>query len=393
MTDATDPGRTGGKLTPPRGYTAEDVEQRRAWLAQRTGAAMPPFQLDPPERLQGLNENQIGYVGLPLSIAGPLRLDGQYARGEFYIPLCTLEGTLALSMTRGLLATYMSGGIQTRHIKQELSRCPIFTFDDPADASRFPAWINQEQGAVRAAAEATTRHGKLLRIDPHPIHNRVILDLVYDTAEAAGQNMVTLASEAACQFIQRSYAAQRPFHYLIESNFSGDKNPAYRTLLSGRGHHVIAHGRIRGSVLKRLLRTTAAEMAACFTDLHIGSQLAGVLGLNLHLSNTLAAIYLATGQDVACVAENAVGVCHGEQDGEDLVASLSLPSLTVGTVGGATRLHQQRANLQLLGCEGPGSSRKLAEIICGAAFGLELSLAGAIVSHEFAEAHALFGRA
>jgi hydroxymethylglutaryl-CoA reductase (NADPH) len=381
-----------GKLTPPRGYSQEDLERRRQWLTHRTGHTLPPFALDEPEQLQGLNENQVGYVPIPLSVAGPLRLHGRYAQGEFYVPLCTLEGTLALSMTRGLLATYMSGGIHTRHIKQELSRSPVFDFDDHADAGRFLDWAAANLPAIRVAAEGTTRHGKLLRIEPHPIHDRVILDFVYHTAEAAGQNMVTLATEAACQLIQREFRAERPFHYLIESNFSGDKNPAFRTLLHGRGHHVIAHCRIRGSVLRRLLRTTAAEMAACFTDLHIGSQLAGVLGLNLHLSNTLAAIYLATGQDVACVAENAIGICHGEQDGEDLVASLSLPSLTVGTVGGATRLHQQRANLELLGCQGPDSSRKLAEIICGAAFGLELSLAGAIVSHEFADAHATFGR-
>lgn len=389
MSDSTS---GSGKLTPPRGYTAADVERRREWLEQRAGAAVPPFQLDDPEQLQGLCENQIGYIGIPLSVAGPLRIQGTYARGEYYVPLCTLEGTLALSMTRGLLATYMSGGVQVRHVKQELSRCPIFDFDDHADAGRFLDWVDQHIDEIRAAAEGTTRHGKLLRIERHPIHNRVILDCVYHTAEAAGQNMVTLATEAACQFIMRSFQGERPFHYLIESNFSADKNPAYRSLLHGRGHHVIASCRIRGSVLKRVLRASAAEMAACFTDLHIGSQLAGVLGLNLHLSNTLAAIYLATGQDVACVAENAVGLCHAEQDGEDLVGSLSLPSLTVGTVGGATRLHQQRANLELLSCTGPDSSRKLAEIICAAAFGLELSLAGAIVSHEFADAHAMFGR-
>lgn len=387
-----EPAPTGGKLTPPRGYTPDDIERRRQWLAQRTAAAVPPFRLDEPEQLQGLCENQIGYIGIPLSIAGPLRIHGRHAQGEFYIPLCTLEGTLALSMTRGLLVTYMSGGIHVRHIKQELSRCPIFTFEDHGDAARFLVWVDEHTPAIRAAAEATTRHGKLLRIDHHPIHNRVILDCVYHTAEAAGQNMVTLATEAACQFIMDSFRAERPFHYLIESNFSADKNPAYRSLLNGRGHHVIATCRIRGSVLKRLLRVNAAELAACFTDLHIGSQLGGVLGLNLHLANTLAAIYLATGQDVACVAENSVGLCHGEQDGDDFVGSLSLPSLTVGTVGGATRLHQQRANLELLGCTGPDSSKKLAEIICGAAFGLELSLAGAIVSHEFADAHAMFGR-
>ena len=144
--------------------------------------------------------------------------------------------------------------------------------------------------------------------------------------------------------------------------------------------------------MKRVLRTTAHELAAAFNDINIGSQLAGVFGLNMHTANALAAIYLATGQDVACVAENAVGICLGEMQGDDLLASLSMPSITVGTVGGATRLHQQSANLELLGCTGENSSKKLAEIICAAAFSLELSLAGAIVSHEFADAHARFGR-
>lgn len=381
-----------GKLTPPRGYTQADVEQRRRWLAARCGVELPDFALDPPEELQGLVENQVGAVGIPLCIAGPLLLKGHHADGTFHVPLCTLEGTLSLSMTRGMLATYSSGGIVTRHIKQEVSRSPVFIFDDVADADRLRAWIGENEPLLRRAAEATTRHGKLLRVEPYPIHNRVILNFVYSTGEAAGQNMVTLATAAACRAIVEAFPAAQPPRYLVESNFSGDKNAAYRMLLHGRGHHVIATARIRGTVLKRLLRTTPAEMARCFVDINAGSQLAGVVGLNMHVANALAAIYLATGQDVACVAENACGICHGEQDGEDFVASLSMPSITVGTVGGATRLHQQRANLKLLGCEGPDSAKKLAEIICGAAFALELSLAGAIVSNEFAEAHATFGR-
>lgn len=381
-----------GKLTPPRGYSPADLEQRRAWLAGRCGVELPPFALDEPEQLRGLVENQIGSVGIPLSIAGPLLLNGHFAQGLFYVPLCTLEGTLSLSMTRGMLATYSSGGITTRHIKQEVSRSPVFIFDVVADADRFRSWIAEHEPLLRTAAEATTRHGKLLRIECYPIHNRVILNFVYSTGDAAGQNMVTLATAAACRAIVESFPAEPKPRYLIESNFSGDKNPAYRMLLHGRGHHVIATARIKGAVLKRLLRTTPAEMARCFVDINAGSQLAGVVGLNMHVANALAAVYLATGQDVACVAENACGICHGEQDGDDFVASLSMPSLTVGTVGGATRLHQQSANLKLLGCTGPDSAKRLAEVVCGAAFALELSLAGAIVSNEFAEAHATFGR-
>lgn len=385
-------GSNGGKLTPPRGYTPEAVAQRRQWLAEKSGFELPEFRLDSPQDLQGLVENQVGYVGLPLAVAGPLRINGCYARGDFHVPLCTLEGTLSLSMTRGMFATYLSRGIRTKHVKQELSRAPIFIFDDHGDAWRFLDWLDGQEAAIRAVAEATTRHGKLLRIDRYPIHNRVILDFVYSTGEAAGQNMVTLATHAACQHIEQNFTGERGYRYRIESNFAGDKNPTHRTLLHGRGHHVVASCLIRGTAVKRVLHTTAAELAAAFNDINIGSQLAGVIGLNMHTANALAAIYLATGQDVACVAENAVGICLGETQGDDLLASLSMPSITVGTVGGATRLHQQQANLELLGCTGENSSKKLAEIICAAAFSLELSLAGAIVSNEFAEAHARFGR-
>ena len=381
-----------GKLTPPRGYTEDDVLQRRQWLAEKSGYELPDFELDSPEQLQGLIENQVGYVGLPLGIAGPLRLNGRYARGVFQVPLCTVEGSLSLSMTRGMFATYLSGGIRTQYIKQELSRSPVFIFEDHADGYRFLDWLDEHVPEIRAVAESTTRHGKLLRIDKYPIHNRVILDFVYTTAEAAGQNMVTLATHAACEHIQNRFSGERDHRYLIESNFAGDKNPSQRNLLHGRGHHVIASCRVRSSAVRRVLRTTVDHMASCFNDINIGSQQAGVSGLNLHVANALAAIYLATGQDVACVAENSVGICFGEKQGDDLLASLSMPSITVGTVGGATRLHQQRANLELLGCTGENSSRKLAEIICAAGLALELSLAGAIVSNEFADAHAQFGR-
>ena len=141
------------------------------------------------------------------------------------------------------------------------------------------------------------------------------------------------------------------------------------------------------------MRVTADQLIEALTDKHLGSQMAGMLGMNLHTANALAALYLALGQDVACVAENAIGIATYEKRGDDLYATLSMPSVTVGTVGGATRLHAQRANLELLGCAGgENSSRKLAEIICASALALEISLAGAIVSNEFAKAHAEFGR-
>lgn len=381
------------KLTPPRGYRKEDSALRREWLAKRTGSSISSGVFDEPEKLQGLIENHVGYVGVPMSIAGPLKIAGSFAKGDFYVPLCTVEGTLSFSMTRGAYLTYLAGGITTRHFKQELSRAPVFIFENVPSAAQFIEWVSAHFSEIKAAAESTTHHGKLLRIDKYPAHNRVILDFVYNTAEAAGQNMVTLGTDKACRRILDQVRHLKPVRYLVESNFCGDKNPTHRTLLHGRGHHVIASFTVSERLLRKVLRVGVDDVVQSTTDKHLGSQLAGVLGFNLHVANALAALYLATGQDVACVAENAVGITTFERSGENLLASLSMPSITVGTVGGATRLLQQQNNLKLLGCGGgPDSSKKLAEIICAAALALEISLAGAIISNEFAAAHAKFGR-
>ena len=177
------------------------MQRRVDWLAGQTGHQLDKFALEDPASYKGLVENQIGYIGLPLSIAGPLHIDGTYAKGDFHVPLCTLEGTLSLSMTRGLYLTYQAGGITSRHIKQELSRSPVFVFETLSEAYDFLPWLEAHTDEIRAAAESTTQHGKLLSIEKHPIHNRVIMEFKYNTAEAAGQNMVTMSTDAACQYI------------------------------------------------------------------------------------------------------------------------------------------------------------------------------------------------
>ncbi len=380
------------KLTPPRGYNKERMQVRRNWLERRTGWHPPAFELDPPASLQGLVENHIGYMGLPMSIAGPLQISGSYARGEFYVPLCAVEGALSLSVTRGCFLTRVAGGIQTQHIRQELSRAPIFTFEGIKQAAAFLSWVDDHFDVLRERSQANTRYGRLLRIEKYPVQNRVILNFVYNTAEAAGQNMVTFATDHACKFICQELPGEMKTHYRLESNFCSDKNPAYRSLLQGRGHYVIASTEIEERLLRRILHVSVDEMIDSFADMYIGSQLAGVLGFNLNVSNVISAMYLSTGQDVASVGENAIAILSIEKKKGRLYATLSMPSLTVGTVGGATRLRQQKANLQLLGCQGPSSAAKLAEIICAACLALEISLGGAVVSHEFAQAHTNFGR-
>ena len=373
---------------PPGGYESKDTERRLRWVEQLTGHDLEGLPLPGPGDLRGIIENHVGYVPIPMSVAAPLIIEGDYARGEFIVPLCTLEGTLTLSMNRGLLAIAMAGGCRTVHLKQELSRSPAFSLPSITEIDPFLDWIGNHGDAILAAAESTTRYGRLLRVDPIPIQNWIVLDFVYDTGNAAGQNMVTVATEAACRYIQR----ETGFSYYLESGFNSDKKPSRRNLMCGRGHAVTVEFLLSQKVLEFLGVTPEAVLD--FQHLAMtSSQAIGMLGNNLHLSNALTALYLATGQDTACVAENAVAFSQATAEGAGLRIRMTLPSLTVGTVGGGTRLPAQRRNLDLLGCgDGLHDSRKLAEIIAACSVALELSLLAAVVSGTFSQAHEKYGR-
>jgi len=297
---------------PTGGYSQADADKRKLWLENRYPVNFKENDRPSPEDYRGLTENQVDNISLPLSVAGPLCINGTYASGEFYVPLCTLEGTLTFSMLRGLKITSYSGGIKTYHIKQELSRSPIITFRDIHDIGFFIQWLDQNYQTLKAIAESTTNYGKLIRIDKFFVQNRVILDCVYNTQEAAGQNMVTFATQAMLNYI-RAQKIPGFVNALIEANFNGDKNLSHRNFMLGRGHSVVASTLIPNKILKRFLRVDAEYLHKDFHNAYLGSLIAGT-SPNLHIANALAGIYLATGQDVACVAENSQGImsvnCH-----------------------------------------------------------------------------------
>ena len=373
----------------PNGYTSDDTKNRLKWLKDKTGIDLDTNLENVPEDLKGIIENHIGYMKIPMALAGPLQVDGGYAKGEYYVPLCTLEGTLAISMTRGMVATKRCGGIRVNHIKQELSRAPVFMFDDLKQADQFSGWIKRNFKSIKKIADSTSNYGKLLRIDRYPIQNYIILDFILDTGNAAGQNMVTLAAKVACDYIKNKTGAD----FILESGFNSDKKASARNMIMGRGHSVIAETTITNSVIRRILKADMLEMEKMQRVGPTITRLAGTEGCHLHISNALTAIYLATGQDTACVAENAIGHYQTEPIDDGVKFRLTLPTLTVGTVGGGTRLLPQKQNLKLLGCDkGKHSSKKLAEIIAASTLALEISLFSAIASDTFTKAHMTYGR-
>ena len=373
----------------PRGYLPEDSDRRLEWLKDKHNFELKDLPGNEPEELKGIIENHIGFMKIPMAIAGPAVIDGQYAKGEFPIPLCTIEGSLAASMNRGLYASSLCGGMKVKHFRQELSRSPIFIFDDLKKSIEFQGWITEHNEEIIKAAQSTTKYGKVLRIDQHAIQNYVLLDFILDTGNAAGQNMVTLATNVACEYIRKETGHK----FFLDSNLASDKKASSRNMILGRGHGVIAETHISKSVMSRVLNVDPDFVIENWTYFPIVSAMAGTLGNAIHASNALTAIYLATGQDTACVAENSVGHFTVEKVDDGITWRLTLPSMTVGTVGGGTRLNQQQQNLKLLGCDSDEhSSRKLAEIIAAAALGLEISLGSAIMSHTWTSAHMKYGR-
>jgi hydroxymethylglutaryl-CoA reductase (NADPH) len=332
-------------------------------------------------------ENLIGAVRLPVGLAGPLLVRGGSAHGHYYVPLATTEATLVASYSRGAQLITEAGGCASVVVNEGIGRAPGFAFTSLEECGRFITWALAHVAAFRRCAERTTRHGRLTDMRVTLEGNHVYLLFEFLTGDAAGQNMVTLATEAICAYIAARCPIQ-PRYAFLEANASGDKKASARSFGSVRGRKVTAEVVIPADLVGRRLRTTPQRLADYGRMGTMGAVLTGTLGAQGHFANGLAALFIATGQDAACVAEAAVGVTRLEAtDGGDLYASVTLPNLVVGTVGGGTTLPSQRACLELMGLAGTGHARALAEVAAALCLAGELSLVGALCAGSFARAH------
>lgn len=337
-------------------------------------------------------ENYIGTLRLPLGVIGPLRVNGIFAKGDYYAPLATTEAALVASYGRGARLISSVGGCTTGTLAEGVQRSPAFAFVSTTEAGLFVAWVCANFEMLKAAAEATTRHGKLVELSPHVEGDHVYLVLTYTTGDAAGQNMVTIATEAVCAAIlERSPV--KPLFWFVEANLSGDKKASHMSFLGVRGRKVTASVELPGEEIRKQLHTTPERMQDYWRMSALGGVMSGSIGVQGHYANGLAALYLATGQDAACVAESAVGVTRIElREGDKLFVSVTLPNIIVGTVGGGTGLPSQTAGLNILGLKGAGKARAFAEVCAAVCLAGELSIIGALCAHEFASAHQRLAR-
>jgi hydroxymethylglutaryl-CoA reductase (NADPH) len=374
-------------------YSKEIIGKRQEFLRSFTGSDpshMFSYSFDP-ELTAGNIENFTGVAQVPIGIAGPLKLKGEHAEGEFLIPLATTEGTLVASYNRGIKVLNLSGGVTVTVLDDRMQRAPVFIFDSAREARAFRDWVNEHLEEIRRAAEATSSVARLLDIDIFLSNKFAYLRFNYVTGDAAGQNMVGRATFGACSWMLDQLDTVRSFY--LESNLATDKKHSQINIMRTRGKRVTAEAVVPRDVLVQHMRVEPESLHYHAQVSNVGAFLSGANNNGAHSPNGITALFIATGQDVANVAESSSAILYTElTESRDLYMSLTIPSLIVATHGGGTALPTQRECLELMGCWGRGRVRKLAEIIAGVALAGEISLGAAISSLDWVSSHEKYGR-
>lgn len=377
-------------------HTHEWAERRRRFAEGFSGQTFEHLgrHTFDPGTTRGNIENFIGVAQIPIGLAGPLTVNGEHAKGEFLIPLATTEGTLVASYSRGMKVLNRSGGVTATVIGDAMQRAPVFVFDSAREAREFALWIEQNLASVREQAETTSSVAKLLYIDTFLASKFAYLRFNFSTGDAAGQNMVGRATFAACSWVlEQEWPKAHVRKFYLESNLATDKKASQVNVMKTRGKRVVAEATVPREVLVQNMRVEPEQLHYHSQVANVGAFLSGANNNGAHSPNGITAMFIATGQDVANVSESSAGIVYTEiTPDRDLYISITIPSLIVATHGGGTGLPTQRECLQLLGCTGRGSVRKLAEIVAGVVLAGEISLASAISSLDWVSSHEKYGR-
>ena len=375
-------------------YSHKIAADRRGFVTRRTGARLSnieQYAFDP-STVKGNVENFIGVAQIPIGLTGPLRVNGEHANGDFYVPIATTEGAVVSSYNRGMRLLTAVGGVKTTVVDDAMQRAPVFLFHDAREAKKFGMWVDRNMSAIRRHAETTTKYGKLLHIAQFAVGPLRYLRFNYSTGDAAGQNMAGKATYAACEWIQNNC----PGHpkYFLSGNIETDKKHSQMNSILTRGKRVIAEALVPRELMRRYLHIDTADLARAREIQMTGSFMAGSASNGAHAANALAGIFIATGQDVANIAECHASFSYSQYylESGDFYWSVTLPSLIVATCGGGTGLPTQRDCLEMLGCYGPGKVNKFAEICAAVVLAGDMSLSASIMHGDWVSSHERLGR-
>jgi hydroxymethylglutaryl-CoA reductase (NADPH) len=374
------------------------IRVRREYIEQETGKKMENigiFSIDIERVVKRNCENMIGTVQVPLGVAGPITVKGGYAQGSYWLPLATTEGALVASVNRGCSAITKAGGADVRILHDGMTRAPVFAADSVVHAAEVCDWVAAHREELRLAAERTTSHGKLIDIVTFVAGTSVFVRLEFDTKDAMGMNMVTIASANVAELVAEGTGARL---IALSGNMCTDKKPAAINAIMGRGRSTVAGIALTHEMIEQVLKTDAKTLFEVnYRKNLIGSARAGSLGFNAHAANVVTAMFIACGQDAAHAVDGSTCMTTVDLTDTGVYVAVTLPSLPVGTVGGGTGVDTQHECLNILGVAGSGdppgtNAKKLAEIIAAGVLAGELSLLGALASQHLARAHQKLGR-
>lgn len=336
-------------------------------------------------------ENMIGTAQIPLGIVGPLRIKSEslhFTEKGLYLPLATTEGALVASVNRGCKAITQSGGVTVESCRVGATRGPVFRVENLHKQKELSEFLETHFEEIKQVAERTSRFLKLKKLTSRGVGKYRYVRFVFETQDAMGLNMVTIATEAIVAYLKTKTGITC---VSLSGNFCVDKKPSWQNFINGRGIEVWAEVIFPASVLKKTLKTTATAVAKVWlAKCLLGSIMSGSMGFNAQYANVVAAIFAATGQDLAHIVEGSLGITTVEVMGQDLYLSVYLPDLMVGTVGGGTWLTTQKEALSILGVAGGNNgenTQKLAQIVGAAVLAGEISLLASLEEGSLVRAH------
>jgi len=374
-------------------YSHEAIAKRQQFISEKTGVKLTHVahsSLDL-ESLKGNIENPIGVAQVPIGLAGPIRINGEYAQGDFYVPMATTEGTLVASYSRGMRVLSEVGGVKTTVIERYMQRAPVFHFNNAQDAREFGVWFDDNLSTIRQVAESTTSVGKLSHVEQYGVSRMRFVRFNYTTGDAAGQNMCGKATFAACNWIAENYPKLN--RYTLSGAIDTDKKHSQINTLHSRGTRVVAEAVLPRDIALDILRVDTKALFDARQVSNVGGMLAGTSNNGAHSANGLTAIFIATGQDAANISESQAAIVYSDlAENGDLYWSITLPSVIVASYGGGTGLGSQRECLEMMNCYGDGKALKLAEICAATVLAGEISLGAAVLAGDWVSSHDKLGR-
>lgn len=415
-------------------HRIDDIGERQAALRDFIGRTSSPLAADDaifdfgavdPSAYALTCEALVGHVSIPVGVVGPLAVQhrvytddehgelvdtGEVRAGSFLIPMATHEGGLNASLNRGIKAANKSGGVATWVVKASMTRGSCYVFESTEQAYVFSKWAHANVDGMRGWLEdpenpfrlvmqkgvaLLSRHARLKSVRTHILSNTCHVIFEYATGDACGQNMTTRNTYMLhSQFILGRFHADTgitPAHYFLEANTGGDKKSSHLChILGGHGRTTMAAVVLSPEVIQTSLKCTVEDLLKLREVGSEGGALAGMIGSACNPVNVIAAMFAATGQDLACAGTSSMAMTSFTECPGGVQATLRLAGLEVGTVGGGTGLPHQARYLELMGCHGPGAANRFAQVVTAAALCLEISTSSAMAaagSMSFYTAH------